>query len=170
MLDRFLDFLVSAMNMTQKNWERHANPWSVWTRVATFPFLLLALWSIHWIGWWSLAPIGIIAIWLWLNPRVFPPPASTKSWAARAVMGERIYIMRVIRPIPVYHSNAAQILSIGSAVGALLIGAGLIAADVTAFLLGGVTAFLCKMWFVDRMVWLFDDMAREHPEYEKWLR
>lgn len=115
-------------------------------------------------------PIGVLAAWLWLNPRLFPPPVSTKSWAARAVMGERIYMMRVIRPIPVYHSNAAQLLSIGIGLGMLLMGAGLLAQDATAYLVGGVAAFLCKMWFVDRMVWLFDDMAREHDEYEKWLR
>lgn len=169
-MDRFMDILVALFNMTEENWERHANPWSVWTRVATFPFLALALWSIHWIGWGAAVPIGILVIWLWLNPRVFPPPATTKSWAARAVMGERIYLMRVIRPIPVYHSNAAQLLSIGAAVGMLLMGAGLFSADITAYLIGAVTAFLCKMWFVDRMVWLFDDMAREHPDYEKWLR
>lgn len=169
-MDRFLDILVSLFNMTEENWERHASPWSVWTRVATFPLLALALWSIHWIGWGAVLPIGVLAIWLWLNPRVFPKPTSTKSWAARAVMGERVYIMRVIRPIPVYHSNAAQLLSIGGAVGLLLMGTGLIAEDLTAYLVGCVTAFLCKMWFVDRMVWLFDDMAREHHDYEKWLR
>lgn len=170
MLDRILDFLVHLFEMTPEVWERHANPWSVWTRVASFPLLALALWSIHWIGWWAVLPLGLLVIFLWLNPRLFPPPATTKSWAARAVMGERVYLMRVIRPVPVYHSNAAQLLSIGGAIGLLFMGAGLITEDITAYLVGAVTAFLCKMWFVDRMVWLFDDMAREHPDYEKWLR
>ncbi len=169
-MNRILDFIGSLFQMDAATWERHANPWSVWTRVATFPFLLLALWSIHWIGWWAVLPIGLLAVWLWLNPRLFPPPASTKSWAARAVMGERIYLLRFMKPIPVYHSNAAQILSIGGAVGGLMAAAGLFAAEPTFFLTGAVTTFLCKMWFVDRMVWLFDDMAREYPEYEKWLR
>ncbi|MEM1299530.1 MAG: DUF6653 family protein [Pseudomonadota bacterium] len=27
-----------------------------------------------------------------------------------------------------------------------------------------------KMWFLDRMVWLYDDMAKTHPEYAAWLR
>ena len=38
------------------------------------------------------------------------------------------------------------------------------------FVAGAVTAFFAKMWFIDRMVWLFDDMAREHPAYADWLR
>ncbi len=170
MLDRFLDMLVHLFHMTPEVWDRHANPWSVWTRVASFPLLALSLWSFHWIGWTAVFPIGLVVIWLWLNPRLFPPPASTKSWAARAVMGERVFMARVIKPVPVYHSNAATLLSIGGALGMMLMAAGLLTADVTAYLVGCVTAFLCKMWFVDRMVWLFDDMAREHPDYEKWLR
>jgi hypothetical protein len=49
-------------------------------------------------------------------------------------------------------------------------GAGLLTAEPTAFLLGGVMTLLCKLWFIDRMVWLFDDMSREVPEYRAWLR
>ena len=26
-----------------------------------------------------------------------------------------------------------------------------------------------KTWFVDRMVWLFDDMKDTRPEYRSWL-
>jgi hypothetical protein len=29
---------------------------------------------------------------------------------------------------------------------------------------------LCKLWFVDRMVWLYEDMRQEMPEYRDWLR
>ncbi len=111
------------MRMDEHAWERHANPWSVWTRIASAPFLMLAIWSIHWIGWWAALPLGAFAIWYWLNPRIFPPPASTRSWAARAVMGERVYILSTLHPISVYHRNAATLLSIGSAVGGLLMAA-----------------------------------------------
>jgi hypothetical protein len=30
--------------------------------------------------------------------------------------------------------------------------------------------FLCKLWFIDRMVWLFDEMKEQVPDYAKWLR
>jgi hypothetical protein len=171
MFESFLASLASAFQMDQGTWERHANPWSVWTRIASWPLVMLALWSIHWIGWWALVPLGLLAVWLWLNPRVFPPPPTTRSWAARAVMGERVYLLRAtLHPVPVYHANAATLLSIGSAVGALAMLAGLIAAEPGVFVAGGIATMLCKLWFADRMVWLFDDMAREVEEYRAWLR
>jgi hypothetical protein len=27
---------------------------------------------------------------------------------------------------------------------------------------------LAKTWFIDRMVWLFEEM-KDHPEYQDWL-
>ncbi|MEX2128980.1 MAG: DUF6653 family protein [Xanthobacteraceae bacterium] len=35
---------------------------------------------------------------------------------------------------------------------------------------GRIATFLCKLWFVDRMVWLYEDKSREVPEYREWLR
>jgi hypothetical protein len=170
MFEAFFQGTAALFRMDEAAWERHANPWSVWTRIATWPFVMLVLWSFHWWGAWSLLPLGVLAGWLWLNPRAFPPPSSTKTWAARAVMGERVYILNDLHPIPVYHRNAATLLSVGSAVGALLLGAGLLAAEPTAFLVGGLAVFLCKLWFIDRMVWLFDEMKEQVPDYAKWLR
>ena len=166
----FSGSIASLFGMDDDAWERHANPWSVWTRLATWPVLMFVLWSFHWWGAWSLLPLVVVAGWLALNPRAFPPPASTRSWASRAVMGERVFLLREAHPIPVYHANAAQLLSIGSGIGALLMGAGLLTAEPTAFLIGGLTTLLCKLWFVDRMVWLYEDMSREVPEYRSWLR
>jgi hypothetical protein len=85
-------------------------------------------------------------------------------------MGERVYLLRELHPIPVYHANAAQLLSIGSGIGALIMAAGLLTAEPTAFLVGGVATLLCKLWFVDRMVWLYEDMRHDVPEYRDWLR
>lgn len=39
-----------AMAMNDTVWQRHANPWSGWTRVATMPLFAIAAWSRVWIG------------------------------------------------------------------------------------------------------------------------
>jgi hypothetical protein len=168
--EAFFQSTATLFAMDDAAWERHANPWSVWTRVATWPVLMFVLWSFHWWGAWSLLPLAVVAGWLWLNPRAFPVPPSTRSWASRAVLGERVYLRREIHPIPLYHANAAQLLSIGSGVGALLMVAGLLTREPAAYLAGGVATLLCKLWFIDRMVWLYEDMRESVPEYRDWLR
>lgn len=163
-------FLAALFQMDPHVWERHANPLSVWSRFATFPLLMLAFWSAHWIGWLCLVPVALIALWLWLNPRVFPPPASTQSWASRAVLGERVYLLRMMQPVPLEHTNVITLLGIGSAVGALLMAAGLIAAEPFTYVAGGIAVIFFKLWLCDRMVWLFDFMSEHVPEYRSWRR
>jgi len=170
MLDRLMAYAAAIFRLDEEGWERHANPWSVWTRIATWPVLMLVLWSFNWFGEWSLLPLGVVVGWLALNPHAFPPPASTKSWASHAVLGERVYLLREMHPIPIEHVNAATLLSIGSGVGGLFFLAGLLTQEPTTFLTGGAVVFLCKLWFIDRMVWLFEDMKDRVPEYAAWLR
>src|SRR5204862_6573341 len=80
------------MILSEQTWARHANPWSVWTRYAAFPLLVAAVWRSHRIGWWALVPVAAVVGCLAINPRLFAPPRSTRSWAARAVLGERVWL------------------------------------------------------------------------------
>ncbi len=80
---------AKLFQMSDDVWERHANPWSVWTRYPCLPLLAIAIWSRVWIGWVSLLPIALICVWIWINPRVFGKPKSTRNWASKAVLGER---------------------------------------------------------------------------------
>lgn len=151
-------------------WERHASGWSVWTRVATGPLLPLAILSHVWIGWpWSLAMTALLGAWLWLNPRIFAKPKTTRPWHSRAVLGERVWINRNEVPIPAHHTHAAFILSVIAAIGSVIALLGAIAGWVWPTLLGTVVMVLGKLWFCDRMVWLYDDMNDTVPEYRSWL-
>ena len=163
--------LARSMGMSERVWERHANPWSVWTRVPGLPLLALALFSRAWIGWWCLAPTALVVALIWLNPRAFPPPASTRSWASRGTFGERIWLARAQRPIPAHHARAANVLSLVMAAGMVPLVYGLVALHGWATVLGVAIVLIAKLWFCDRMVWLFDDMNRAEPRrYRGWLR
>jgi len=94
MFENALRSIAKAMRMDDATWERHANPWSAYTRMATLPVILLAIWSRRWVGWYFLWWIGMLLVWNWWNPRAFPKPASTESWAAHAVRGEQLYLAR----------------------------------------------------------------------------
>ena len=34
--------------MKERTWERHSNPWSVWTRLLTNPLVYLPVWNRSW--------------------------------------------------------------------------------------------------------------------------
>lgn len=143
--------------MDEASWSRHANPWSVWTRSTALPFLVLACWSRVWIGWWSLVPIAGAVLWGWSNPRLFPPPRSIDNWASKAVLGERIWMNRKEAPIPERHRTAPNVLSAIAAAGAALTIWGVVVLDPCATMLGASLVYLSKFWFLDRMVWLYED-------------
>jgi hypothetical protein len=158
------------MAMNDRVWMRHANPWSGYTRLATAPFLFLAIWSHVWIGWWALAPLAVLLLWIWLNPRVFPPPRDTDNWMSKGVFGERIWLNRREVPIPRRFERTADLLTSGAAVGVAIAAYGFTVADFWASLFGCTLAVVFKMWFVDRMVWLFEVMKAADPRYAGWQR
>ena len=160
--------LATVFRMTDAVWERHANPWSVWTRYSALPLLVLAVWSRVWIGWWSLAPILGTLVWIWLNPRVFARPKSTKNWASKAVLGERVWLNRKQIPIPKHHKRAVGVLNAINVCGSSLLLYGLVVLDMSATVIGASIVLLGKSWFLDRMVWLFEEMVEDHPTYRQW--
>lgn len=167
---RPLEALAALQGMDAATWERHANPWSAWTRVPILPLLALAIWSRAWIGAWCLAPVAALALWTWINPRAFPPPRTTRSWSTRAVMGERIWLDRARRPVPAHHARLVPLLVALAGLGMPFIAWGLWRLDLWMLLFGLSLSLLSKFWFLDRMVWLFDDMSAKDPIYRAWLR
>ncbi len=167
---KILEIFTKIIFMSEESWFRHSNPWSVWTRIPTIFFLVLAIWSRVWIGIYSLIPIIIVLIWIWLNPRLFPKPKSTNNWASKAVFGEKIFIDRKKdkTEIPKHHIIAATITTYIQVGGAIILIYGLFISDVWITITGTSIVFLGKMWFVDRMVWLYEDM-KHLPKYKKWL-
>ena len=152
------------MSMDDEVWARHANPWSVYSRFSCLPLIVLAVWSRTWFGWWCLLPLAIALFWTWYNPRAFPPSTRTDGWAFKGTSGERLFLARKQRSIPRHHEVAARILTMASALGALILLYGLIVLAPWPTLLGLVITIGAKVWFVDRMVWLYEDVQREQAD------
>jgi hypothetical protein len=150
--------VAQLFQMSEEAWARHANPWSVWTRFTALPLLILAFWSRVWIGWWSLIPVAASLLWTWLNPRIFPKPRSTESWASKGVLGERLWLNRDRVPVPAHHRILPHVLSLVSAAGMIFVIWGVAVFSVWPLLLGVALVYLGKLWFLDRMVWLYEEM------------
>lgn len=162
--------IAALFRMDEDTWARHASPWSVYTRIATLPLIVLALWSRAWLGWWCLVPLAFLGVWTWLNPRAFAVPERTNNWASKAVFGERVWLARGDVPIPAHHQRAALLLSILSATGLPILAYGLVVLDPGFTLFGWALVQFGKLWFVDRMVWLYEDMKDASPVYRSWLK
>lgn len=156
------------MSMSDEAWARHANPLSVYSRVIGGTFVFGAFWSPFHLGLWGIVPIGAALSWIWLNPRLFRPPRNTDDWATQAVLGERAFINRGQVSIPRHHVTAALTAS-GLALLFLLIAVvGFLDRDFWLAFAGWHAATVAKLWFCDRMVWLWRDMRTANVRYRAW--
>ena len=153
------DKMGRAFGLDGAGWARHANPWSVYTRIPIPVLLAAAVWTREWIGWWSLAPVAAVCVWIAVNPRAFPPPAGLNAWASRSVLGETHWSARRSTAIPARHRTAPIILTAINTAGLPFIVWGLVAADFWILAFGLAVQTAGKLWFLDRMVWLYDDMT-----------
>jgi hypothetical protein len=154
--------IADAFRMTDDAWKRHANPWSVWTRFAAIPLMILAIWSRVWLGWWCLVPCAVVIVWLWLNPRVFAPVETPTSWAAKGIYGEKLWLkerdrvppdhLRVLRLSP---ACAWAHVPVGAA-GFVLLVCGLVWLEVWPTVFGASLIVLAQLWRIDRLVVLYD--------------
>lgn len=161
--------ITALFRMDERTWMRHAHPGSVWSRASVYPLLIAVIWYRTALGYWTLPLVALLLVWTWLNPRVFPPPRTTSRWASKSVFGERVWLRRRQTPIPARHRTFPQVLNALNGLATLLIVWGLIEKQFWPCLSGLLLTYAFKFWFLDRMVWLFEDMYPHHPEYARWL-
>jgi hypothetical protein len=161
--------VAKLFGLTGENWMRHSNPISVWTRFSVLSLIALSIWSRDWIGWYCLIPLALSLLWMMLNPLLFPKPRSTKNWASKGVFGERIYADRNAVEIPdQFKSPVPNIANAYATIGIILLAYGLVVLEVLPVLAGLVIAHGGKIWYIDRMVLLFEDMKKRKIEYAEW--
>ena len=70
--------------------------------------------------------------------------------------------------IPAHQKTLPKILNGISSIGMILSIWGIVVLSLWPAILGISFAYLGKSWYLDRMVWLYEDM-KHLPEYEEWL-
>ena len=150
-----LAWIAKAFGMTDEAWRRHANPWSVYTRFAAIPAMILAIWSRVWIGWWALVAVAAVIIWLWLNPHVFPAVTTPRSWAAKGIYGERLWLLEPSR-VPAGHRAVLRWLIVPGLCGIVLLAWGLVQLLVWPTVFGATLVVLTQLWRIDRLGLLYE--------------
>ena len=161
--------LSGLFGLKDENWMRHSNPASVWTRFGVLPLLAVSIWSRKWIGPRSLIALGLSTAWLFANPIFFRPPRSTKNWASKGVFGERIWVNHDRSELPdQFNSVMPTVATAYQAIGLAPLAYGLTKLKVGPTVAGILIVQGGKLWYIDRMVLLFDEMKTRDPEYARW--
>ncbi len=129
--------------MKEQTWERHSNPWSVWTRVLTNPLVYIPVWNRSW------RQAVLVGAWFLLNPRLFPPPHNNSSWATRSVLGEQIWTSKPRADLPMALNMFSALLFLVALYSAY-------ARQLRRLLSFGGLALVFKLWFLERMVTYYD--------------
>jgi hypothetical protein len=161
--------VARLFGLSGEHWMRHANPLSVWTRFSVPSLLAVSVWSRVWIGWYSLIAVAISIVWMVVNPLFFDKPRSTKNWASKSVLGERIWTERKQLGIPgQFVSPVPNLANAYSGLGLIALAYGLVAVEVWPVVAGVVILHGGKLWYLDRMVLLFEDMKSRDPQIASW--
>ncbi len=155
--------VLRAFGMNDNAWRSHANPWSVYTRFAAIPPLVLAIWSRAWIGWWWLIPVAVVVLWLWLNARVFPAVDHPTAWASKGIYGEWVWATEFDR-VPAHHRRALRLIALPGVAGIALLVWGLIFLDLWPTRTGAALVAIAQLWRIDRLAWMYDELpTTSHP-------
>jgi len=143
-------------------WHRHANPWSVWTRFAAIPAMLLAVWSRVWLEWWALVPIAVVVIWLVINPVIFRPVHQPTAWVSKAVYGERLWLTGRDR-VPAAYRAVIRWMIAAALAGFCFIAWGLWRLEVWPTIYGATLVIFAQLWRIDRMSLLYEEVQADRP-------
>lgn len=162
------EVLAKTFGLDDERWLRHANPISVYSRYTVLPSVVISVWSRVWIGQYFLIPLVLAIVWTFLNPRLFSKPESMDNWASKSVLGERIWKERSSYGIPRRKIIQVRILNLIQVLGLPPLVWGLYTLNFWMMMTGFVLLTLAKSWFLDRMVWLFEQ-HKENETVRGWL-
>ena len=138
---------------TEESWKRHSNPWSVWTRILTYPLAYVPVWNRSW-------KQGVaVGAWFAANPVIFPPPENDSSWATRCVLGEQLWTAKRRRDFPMALNAASAVFYAGALLTAYR-------RRLWPMMFCASSSYLLKLWFLDRMT-LYYEQHREREEPAK---
>src|SRR5919199_3120357 len=129
--------------MKEQTWAKHSNPWSVWTRVLTNPLVYIPVWNRSW------RQAVSVGTWFLLNPRLFPPPQNSSSWATRSVLGEQIWTSKARADLPMLINAFSALFFFVALYSAY-------SRRLWRLVSFGSLALVFKLWFLERMVAYYD--------------
>ena len=134
-------------------WKRHENPKSGWSRVATTPVILYAIYHRRWRL--LLAALVFTAV----NPVLFSPPETDEAWMTRVVRAERWWTETSGEGLfALSYPNVLNLVNLLASLYALWAAA---KRHPRRTAVAGVAMMGLKLWYVAELVRQYDDANRE---------
>ena len=100
-------------------------------------------------------PAAAVIIWLWLNPHVFPAVTAPRSWAAKGIYGERLWLLEP-SSVPAGYHAVLRWLIVPGLCGIVLLAWGLVQLLVWPTIFGAALIVLAQLWRIDRLGLLYE--------------
>ncbi len=104
----------------------------------------------------QLLDLGLVIVWLIINPFVFPRPVRVNNWMSKGVIGEKMYFeggKKLRRDLP----TLLNLTNVPLFIAFIYFGW---QQALVPLILTGLLVMVIKFWFIDRMVRLVDDSQR----------
>jgi hypothetical protein len=161
-------YIADIFGLDDERWLQHANPLSVYSRYTVLPLIIISIWSRKWLEIYFLMPLAFSLLWTYLNPRFFSKPDSLDNWASKSILGERIWKDKGSFDVGRDFIIQVRILNFIQTLGIPPLAWGLYYYKFWPILTGVILLNLGKSWFLDRMVWLYEQ-HKNHEKVQEWL-
>ncbi|MEV0825022.1 DUF6653 family protein [Nonomuraea rubra] len=150
---------AATFGLNEESWKRHANAWSVWTRMAGVLPILAPIYFREELGWWALAPIAAGVIWMWINPHAFKPVLEPRRWAEKGIYGEKMYAADHSLAAEAHRPAIRWLIALAAA-GLGIMVYGLVTIEAWPSVFGLTLIFISQLWQIDRFVAIYEEGLR----------
>lgn len=150
---------ANTFGLTDENWRKHANPWSVWSRMGAFAIMIAAVYLREVLSWWTLAVVLAGIAFMFVNTRIFRPIDVPRRWDEKGIYGERLWTEKAPAAEP--HRRAISAIIAIAAVGFPMIVWGLVTIQIWPTVFGWTLMLLSQLWQIDRFVAIYDSAVHE---------
>jgi len=146
-----------------------ASPLTVLAKTAAPALLTAILWLQGWIGTTASITVAILALAALIAlPRLQAASSGQENWAAKICFGERIFLNRLLIPIPSTLGARITTLYLVFWAGLIIALMGGVSASVLLSVTGLVVAYSAQLVYFQKLIELFRQMNDKVPLYRFW--
>lgn len=142
---------------------------STYGKIAAPILIAAAIWAKVWVGLVLsvLLVVGVLLL-IFKLPRLLPGTQKTDNWARQASFGERIWLNRLLIPIPPDVNHKLTVLYLVFWSGSLIAFLGAVSSSLLLAGSGLIVAYSAQAVCIGKLIGLYRQMRDKAPLYRFW--